>query len=174
MRSMIICVLIIMLTGCATTGKIIGNRFIDNIYPFEFKFPDDYTLKTVSSIDDAAWRIAGLKWAGENKSYYKPTIVIAIISAEGRSYYQFIEDTKRWHYDINVILCTSVEYEEDISVNDICPHLVYFSGGGMKGVNAYIKVDEYYMKIDYVTSFDYYDFDDIFYVLENITLQCTD
>jgi len=174
MKGAITLALIAMLTGCATTGKIIENRFIDNIYPFEFKFPDDYTLKTVSSIDDAAWRIAGIKWAGQNKSYYKPTIVIAIIPAKGRSYYEFIEDTKRWHYDINVILYTSVEYEEDISVNDICPHLVYFGGGGMKGINAYVKVGEYYMKIDYATAFDYYDPNDLLYVLENITLQRTE
>jgi hypothetical protein len=53
-------------------------------------------------------------------------------------------------------------------VGDYCPHLVHFFGSGFKGVDAYIDFDDFYMRIEYITCLDYYDFDDLMYVLENI------
>jgi hypothetical protein len=40
--------LIIALTGCATTGKVVNSTFVDSRYNVDIRFPDTYSIRPVS------------------------------------------------------------------------------------------------------------------------------
>ncbi len=155
-----------LLIGCASTGVIKGQCYTDNTYPITLEFPGEYTLKTVGT-QEFAWRIAALKWFQLSKDYYRPRFAIAIVENEG-TFYDFIEESKTFHQDKKIPSRVHIVEEEDIVVNDLIPHLVYFSGLGIKGVSTFLNFKRYYMMIEYITAPDYYDFSELMSVLESI------
>jgi hypothetical protein len=171
MEKKILLFLVLMLTGCASTGAIKGLTFIDRKYPVEIKFPDGYTLVTVAT-NEFAWRIAAVKGLGKARGYYKPTIIVAIMPAD-TTFYGFIETTKEWHYDIKTMIWENldIEEEEDILVENNVVHVVYFAGSGLRGINAYREFGKYHAKIEYISAYDYYDKNDMMYILKNMSVR---
>lgn len=174
MRAVATILLACLVSGCATSGKVVNYQFIDNVYNFKISFPVGYRIITGSKGANQRVRAYSRKY-GEYTLLTKPMIFVSIQNGmQGLDEFALSMQDKHsgpshdyWQY--------AEEGERDIRVKDRPTRLVYFSSKSQtqspsknKGITAYVKLDSTYLVVEYISSASWYDANEFLRVLETI------
>jgi hypothetical protein len=165
MKRLFMLVPVILIMYCASSGQIVGTRFIDRTYDFEIKFPMEYRLMAHGA--KSVKRVQAIKWQNDPSIRMKPTYVISIVDS-GSIFVDAVAKEKDKHFEPRYYLSCEAEKEEVTVVNGRDAYFIYYKGVGVKAVTAFINFDDYVMKIEYIVEADFYNKDEFMGILKNI------
>lgn len=173
----VICGLLLLCSCAATSGKVVGNQFTDDIYNIKVTFPGRYNIKPLSK--NTKERVEAISKGYEDTTeIVKPTFAMSVYPSE-QPMDSFILSVEKEHFYEDYYRNYNKELEKDIKVNGYPARLIYFSsqcGGDQqllsfshnKGITAYIKIDTRYVVMEYITTEKWYNEREFLQVLDNI------
>jgi hypothetical protein len=158
----------LLLLACATSGKIQGNCYVDNVYSFEVAFPVEFRLSAHGAA--SALRVQATKWHSDRTIIFKPLYVISVIESE-KELIAVVSDEKNKHFEPQYYMSCEIIDEEAEVINGQEAYVVYFDGVEIEAATAFIDFQNFIVKVEYIVDPYVYDEKEFFYILEHITKQ---
>jgi hypothetical protein len=156
-----------VIIGCSASGKIRGHHYKDSVYSFEVSFPYEYGLTAFGQRD--VKRVRAMKWQGDVTLRMKPTFVVSVVDSNIHLA-NVVAQERTIHFEPKYYMNCEVDNEELKSIDAHDVYFIYYEGLGVKAVTAFVLVNNYAMKIEYVIDADFYDEQELITVLESITV----
>lgn len=185
MKYLAVVLLAALLSGCATSGKIVSTQFIDSKYPISITFPKNYKPKV--SGKNSEERVSAVEYKHEvdiisGLMLLKPVFVISIYEKK-LPFEEFIRKNAEKHFEPIYYFDKQIESVEDIKVGGRPAHLIYTLSkvatagdhpisikGNNKGIVGFLEFKEFYIKVEFIANTSKYRKEDFDFVLNKIVV----
>lgn len=175
----------LLLAGCATSGKVTDNRFIDSKYPISCTFPKKYEIKTAG--ENGAERVSAVEYKQETDIVQglillKPVFVVSVFDSI-KPFADFIKEQSGKHFEARYYFNYQAKGQQDMEIRGAPVHLELFTSkvstagdyivsikGDNRGITGFIDHGAFYLKLEYIANTGKYRQEDFQFVLNNIIL----
>jgi hypothetical protein len=156
-----------LILGCASSGQINGSRFTDHTYDFKIVFPSEYELSAQGRQSER--RVQAIKWRGDMAIKQKPLFVVSAIDTTVR-FMDIVQEQKNIHFEPAYYLSCDIDKEKNDIINGYNVHIVYYKGVAVEAATAFVELEDFVLKIEYIVDADYFDDDELIGIVKNISV----
>lgn len=177
--------LIVFFGGCASTGKVVGNKFIDAKYSLSVQFPSLYSVRPYSNPDSRYRVLADYRSLSPNRRsktivpsyllYVEPKdstfsdsrMVKRFILVESLNYFIRLYSPEAHQYKERMVVLPNgksaiIRY---FNSSVLLPDFITARGNGMAG---FIDWGDCFIKLEYIAERDYFNESEFIEVLQSV------